>query len=458
MGDKGRVLLIYPRYRYLLASSIEEPVGILYLASALRSAGWDVDVIDLTYEKNLDKVGKAIGEDTLAVGMSVSSPLLDRSIDIMNFIREHSPSIPVIMGGAHASALPESALEAGFDYAVIGEGERALVSLLDGIRNKDVGSVPGLAYRNEAGDILINPPEFIEDLDSLPFPDRSCIDYGKYEKVGFIVTRGCPYGCFYCKPMVDKLFGKKVRTRTPGNVVKEIEEIFSTIGRRIIHFRDDNVLLGGLDWIQEFNLRIKRAIPRGIQFTCNLRVDHAGEEIIKVIKEAGCIQIFFGVESGSQRILDFYRKRTTPEQAVEAFRLCKRYKIESVAAFMLGAPEETREDLELTYQLVKRMNPDNWIVYIATPFPGNYLYDYALERGIIRVTSSEQFDNALNKRNFVMPMELKYLTREDIREYADKIDRYMLLRNAVRWSTISHAIRRPRGAYNKMRNLLRIGN
>jgi radical SAM superfamily enzyme YgiQ (UPF0313 family) len=457
MNQGKSVLLIYPRYKYLLASSLEEPLGLLYVASALRQAGWDVDLLDLTFEKDLTRLSELLDKKPTAVGMSVTSPILDRALEVLAFIKDRSPTVPVIMGGPHATAFPEDGLSKGFDFCIIGDGERAVVSLVEGIRTGDMLNVPGLAYQTPSGEKRTHDPLYVEDLDSLPFPNRSLLDYGKYEKVGLITTRGCPYKCFYCKPMQDKLFGRKIRRRSPANVAQEIAQVTEQMGKRLIHFRDDTITIGGLDWFTEFNRLINTSIPGGISFQCNSRVDQVTDEKLKLMKEAGCNQIFFGVESGSQKVLDFYKKGTTPEQAVEAFRLCKKYKIQTVAAIMLGAPVENVEDVKLTYNLVKKIKPDNWIVYTTTPFPGNYLYEYAKENKLLRVSKSEEFDNAMNKRNGFMPIELKNLSSEDLKKYSNKIDRYMILYSALKWRTVVKVFQRPRSAYYKIANLFRMG-
>jgi len=456
-GTNPSVLLIYPRYQYRLASSLEEPLGILYVASALKSAGYGVDVIDLTFDRDLSRVVASLEKQPSWVGMSVTSPLLDKAVEVLRFVRRQAPSTPVVMGGPHASAFPEGALTCGFDFAMVGDGEGAAVALTEGIERNDVRGVRGLVYRSAAEDrICQNPPSHTRALDSLPFPDRSYLDYRKYEKVGCITTRGCPYNCLYCKPMQDKLFGRKIRRRSPENVVREIEGFYRTLGRRMVHFRDDTMTISGSEWFSTFERLLRERIPGGIRFQCNSRVDQITEEKLVLMKKAGCCQIFFGVESGSQRILDFYRKGTRPEQAVEAFRLCKKHKIQTVAAIMLGAPVETVEDMKLTYRLVRRIRPDNWIVYTTTPFPGNYLYDYALENKLMRVSRSEEFDNAMNKRNGFMPLELKHITPEDLRRYTNKIDRYMILYSLLRFRTLFKVVQRPRSAYYKGMNLLRL--
>ena len=318
------VLLIYPRYRYWLASSLEEPLGLIYVATAARLAGWNVKLVDLTFEKNLSKIEAALDNGLIAAAMSVTTPLLDPAIEVLDFIKKRRPSLPVIMGGPHCAALPGDGLDRGFDYLLTGEGEQAFVSLLEGIRKGDTSEVKGVTSRGPDGTLRGQPPEPIPDLDAIPFPDRSYLDYGRYEKVGLITMRGCPFHCYFCKPMQDKIFGNKIRRRSPDNVVQEVAGIVRLLGNRIIHFRDDTFTLGTPAWFVRFRDLIRQSLPGGIHFHCSSRVDQVNEEKMRLIKEAGCCQIFFGVESGSQKILDFYRKGTTPEQAVDAFRLCRK--------------------------------------------------------------------------------------------------------------------------------------
>ena len=144
------------------------------------------------------------------------------------------------------------------------------------------------------------------------------------------------------------------------------------------------------------------------------------------MKKAGCYHIYFGVESGSQRILDFYQKDSTAKQAIEAFDLCRKLKILANASVILGAPEEKREDMEETFQLIKKLRPYKWLVHIATPFPGNYLYEYAKDNHLF--SHNYRYEDMVFSRNLYtgkFPMKMKYLDSKDVLEYQKKIDQHM---------------------------------
>jgi len=153
-------------------------------------------------------------------------------------------------------------------------------------------------------------------------------------------------------------------------------------------------------------------------------------------------------------VLEFYRKHTDPEQAVRAFRWCHELGILPHAFLMLGAPEETAEDMQMTYDLVKRIKPRSWTVYTTTAFPGNDLYDYAVEHDLLNVTSYEDFDNAQNSLLGRSPLKLKYVTPDDVRRYRDRINHYLFVINLFSPQVIGKALRRPGAALRKARNVL----
>jgi radical SAM superfamily enzyme YgiQ (UPF0313 family) len=240
--------------------------------------------------------------------------------------------------------------------------------------------------------------------------------------------RGCPYRCLYCKPIGDKLFGRKLRKRSLENVVQEIEELIARYGKRQIGFKDDTFTIRKTEWFERFReeLHSRNLRPR---WQCNSRVDTVDFDKLKAMKAAGCSQIFFGIESGSQRILNYYRKDITVERIADTFAKCRRVGIRPCASIMLGAPPETREDLDKTYQLVRTIKPFNWQVHVTTPICGSHLYE--------RAKSEERFDPGAdysvyestgNIYRLSLPMKLDNLSVDDIAEYRNRINRYMKFR------------------------------
>ncbi len=447
-----KIVLIYPRYRTRLAGGLEEPLGLLYIAATLRRLGHTVAAHDLTFVKDLGALASDL-PDADWIGFSSSSPLFGKALEILAYVKAVTPKVPTVIGGPHATIMPDEVLEKGFDYALLGEGEQAVAQFADLFAQGRGHDCPGIASKVD-GKIKINPRcDFIADLDSLPFPARDLIDYSHYPTIGMVASRGCPFNCLYCKPMIDHLFGKKVRHRSAANVVAEIEYAIGVAGHKEICFKDDTLTVLPGPWFDEFAAELKRKNLK-IRWQANSRVDTITYDKLKLMKATGCMQLGFGVETGSPRTLEFFRKHATIEQVEQAFRWCHELGILPHAYLMLGAPEETVEDLQMTYELVKRIKPRSWIVFTTTAFPGNDLYAYAVEHDILNIKNYDEYDNAENSIMGRMPLKLKHLTASDITRYRNKINHYLLLVNAVNPSVILKALRRPGAAVHGIKNVL----
>lgn len=423
-----KVLLIFPMYSRELVTTYEEPVGILYLASFLLEAGHEVEVADLTYKSNLDGLEeKVLWADV--VGISSPTPIFGNAITILGHIKNTKHDIPCVIGGPHATANPADSLRHGFDAAVIGEGEETIVELVETMEQREsLDKVAGIAYME--GDELrrTSPRSFITNLDKIPLPARQFIDYNRYRRFGIITMRGCPYRCLYCKPIEDKLFGNKLRKRSLENVLEEITGLVTRYGNRQISFKDDTLTVNKTSWFEGMKEELSRLGLR-LSWQCSSRVDTVNLQKLKAMKKAGCRQIFFGIESGSQRILDYYKKDVSVEKIVETFALCRQTGIRACASIMMGAPLETREDLELSYQLVKTIKPYNWHVHVTTPISGSYLYDYANAEGRLDSNIGYRDQSATaNLYQLNLPMKLDHLSSDDIVEYRNRINRYMKFR------------------------------
>jgi anaerobic magnesium-protoporphyrin IX monomethyl ester cyclase len=422
------VLLVYPYYPYASVSTFEEPVGILYLASSLLEAGHKVEVVDLTFNREMEGLAEKVYRADV-VGVSAPTPLFGTADIVLNYIKNIRPDVPSIVGGPHATANPYDALSSGFDVAVIGEGEVTIVELAKALEEKQpLEDVAGIAYLN--GDKVRFTPvrPFIPDLDDITFPARQFIDYSQYRRLGIISMRGCPYRCLYCKPVEEKLFGRKLRRRSLENVVEEIDELIKMYGNRQISFKDDTLTVNNTEWFERLGEELRRRRP-GLSWQCSSRVDTVDFGKLEAMKKAGCRQIFFGIESGSQRILDYYQKDIKVERIIETFALCHRAGIRPAASIMMGAPMETREDLEKTYKLVKTIKPFNWQVHVTTPICGSYLYNQAKAEN--RLNSETDYGTSAPTGNIYrlhLPMKLDNLTVDDIAEYRDRINRYMKVR------------------------------
>lgn len=438
--------LIYPRFKWVEYNGLYEPLGLLYLASALREAGHRPDFLDYTFCSGMADLDDRIRNKGL-LGVAISSAaLLEKAAEVCAHLRSAAPQTPVVTGGAFPSIEPETVLRAtGADYVLVGEAEDSFTELADVLEaGGDPREVQNLGWIDDAGRMRLNPRrEVREDLDSIPHPARDLIDYDRYEASGFfeysmVTTRGCPFRCIYCKPCTDRVFGGGIRYRGSADVlaeIRELAELRDTPSPRIF-FQDDTITMHPTSWFEELRDGFRQ---HGLSpvWHCNSRVDTVTEDKIRAMAESGCHCISFGVESGSQRILDFYRKGTTTEQAERAFDWCHSLGVEATANLMIGFPLETNEDLQATYDHLRRIRPDDIIVYFSTAIPGQYMYDWARENGYLKEDQTgELMDPTNNRAREVTNMRLPYMTREDVAGWKHRIERYRSFRKMTDFHNI----------------------
>jgi len=416
-----RILLIYPRYGYHHRGGLQEPLGIIYVADALENAGHEVEVLDLTFSETLPDLSEILSGVDM-VGVSSSSALYGRALETLRAVKGLAPDLPVVLGGPHATALPEKAVSDGFDAAVIGEGELSSPLLARAIgEGAALSGVPGVAY-SDGGKICVNlPTKFIENLDSLPHPDRSRLDYESYfaggmGQAGVVAMRGCPYRCSYCKPMQEKLFGNKIRRRSPLDVALEVDEIARGVCDRVL-FRDDAFTTHSPEWFRKLGRRFREMNTPLWGWVCQGRVDQITPELLDAMQEAGLRMIAFGVESGSQKILNYYKKGITVEQTEKAFEMCRERNIGTHAFVMVGAPEETAGDVQATMDLLERIRPNSVSPSITTPAPGTELYEMTIRDKTYNIGDWSETDYFANSR----PLKLHYLTEAQIVEAREKM-------------------------------------
>jgi len=459
-----KIVFIYPHFKVVPYNRVAEPLGVLYIISALRKAGYkDISFIDMTFIKDFGEMDATLGNADV-IALTCPSPSLHWKIkETIDYSKRVNPKAIYVSGGSHSTLSPAEVLELGFDYAFQGEAEISMVEFLQALGSGNPREVRGLAYKKNGECVQNERAEVVKDLDTIPFPARDLLNYDEYIKrdlteYGLVSIRGCPYKCLYCQPTIKTLFGR-VRKRSPGNVADEIEELIKMRGPGIrIFFKDETMGLHGAKWFKEFRDEVKR---RKLDFTwhCNTRVNTVTEEMLEVMRDAGCICISFGVESGSENILHFYDKTIKLEQTKKAFELCHKYGIEPTANVILGAPQETIEDLEKTYKLLKAIKPDDIAVYFCTAIPGKYIYDYAVENDLLnKEIDWIEYDTARNREYEHVNMKLLHVTIDDLKRYKKKILRYRSLRkmtsfqNISRW--LSEAVTNPVLALKKAGNVV----
>jgi radical SAM superfamily enzyme YgiQ (UPF0313 family) len=389
------VTLINPPAPHIETSSVlgitVPPLGLAYLAAVLEKEGHSVRIIDAqALGISQPQIKREIAKDQPDIlGVTSTTASIWEALAIVKAARETCPGAITVLGGPHATFLPTEVLRKcpQLDVVCVGEGERTILELAQTIKRKEtLSSVRGIVYRSGDQIVKTSPQPLIDDLDFLPFPARHLLPMNRYTILGekaiighIMSSRGCPFNCTFCASSF--LFGKKFRGRSPRNVVDEIEEVVSQYNPQSIEFSDDEFTLDRkrVEGICEEIKRRSLSIP----WACSSRVDTISRELLRRMKEAGCTLIYYGVESGSQRILNLMRKGTTIKQAIDAIRWTKEVGIETLASYILGFPGETKKDIEKTITFAKKLNTDYAQFSLATPYPGTELYESAKKKGLL---------------------------------------------------------------------------
>jgi len=414
------VILISPPFRGLL----REPVGLYYLAGVLKSNRISANIVDFNIElptrpdfrKYIKNIApKIVGVTAYTFNFSVAEK-------IINEIKGVDSSIITVMGGVHASALPNEILRnnPALDFIVVGEGEFTFLELcrkiLDG---ETVENIRGLAHRIE-DQVVINPPrELVMDLDDLPIPDRGLLPFWKYPVASVQTSRGCPYNCIFCN--INRFYGKKIRLRDPKKVVDECAFIVEKYKREKIFFFGDAFTFR-FDWVVEFCDEILR---RGLKFIwgCETRVDNVSLPLLRRMRRAGCADIQYGIDYGDEVILGKLGKDISIESIINAVDWAKEAGLSVGAFFIFNVPGENRETIEKTFQLIKRIQPVPIEINLLTPYPGTAIWDDP-ERFGMRITE-KNFDYYTTKK-YVME-NINFKRNDFVPEFKSLLKRLNLI-------------------------------
>jgi radical SAM superfamily enzyme YgiQ (UPF0313 family) len=399
------------------------PLGLAYIAAVLRKSGYSVNVIDTNFHKDIEDVTVLLKKSMPdVVGITCMTPTVTNSLKIASLAKKISNST-VFFGGPHPTILPATILRHdSVDYVIMGEGELTVVELLDVIENnKNVETVQGVIYKSNDSIKKTDSRPPIQDLDSLPFPARDLLPK-EYFRSGFtnmIAGRGCMYNCSFCQPTLRIIFGSKLRMRSPQNIVDEMEELKEKMKIKLLKFDDDTLTLNK-KWV--FSLCdeiIKRKV--GLKWECNSRVNTIDKEKLLAMKKAGCTKISFGVESGSQMILNRLNKGITVQQSIEAFKICKEVNMRTHAYLMIGSPGETISTINETIKLINTIDPDEMAVAITNPLPMTHLWN-DVYKNVITDIGSEDWSKYDYSQNSILSSVCD-LTADMIRDFQLKISR-----------------------------------
>ncbi|HEY0195941.1 MAG TPA: radical SAM protein [Methanobacterium sp.] len=388
-------MLINPYDENALKNSlgfIAPPMNLMYLASSLEKESFSVRILDddflqMGYEKVSEIAGKL---NPQLVGVTATTSTIKSALKYVELVKNILPHSLTVIGGPHTTFMPSETLKSSenLDLVVMGEGEETMVDLANHSTEsgQDLDLVKGIVYRElKSGNLKITQKRpLINDLDSLPFPARHLVPFDSYgapqENTGGIITsRGCVYNCNYCSSSL--IMGKKFRSRSPDNVVDEIEELIDQHHIRDIGFMDDTFMLNkrrANDIADEIKAR-----DLDLSFVASSRVDRVDQNLLQNLKSAGMKTIYYGVESGSQRILDLMKKGITLKQAEDAVKSAKNVDLEVLTSFILGYPGETEEDMNNTIDFSTKLDSDYCQYSILTPFPGTPVYNELKEKNLI---------------------------------------------------------------------------
>ncbi|MBN1794164.1 MAG: radical SAM protein [Candidatus Omnitrophica bacterium] len=407
MSLRRNIILIRPSYSgvytyyadtRLQDRQINPPLGLLYLASYLRQeGGYDVCLLDAeAWLLSPERVAERVQDmDAALVGITATTAEIIEAGTIAVLCKRCMPGVPVIIGGSHASALPRETLEEfpAFDIVVCGEGERALKEIADSViaKKKKPSQIEGIWYRSEDGSIVSTGAGAVQDFDALPMPAWDLVDMHRYlypmgrsgmQRSAMVQTvRGCPYRCIFC----FQESARKVRFRSPEKILEEIRYLKEKKGVECINFVDDTFMTNTKHLTELLTGLI--ASRMNIRFKCMTRADTVSKELIELAREAGCVRLSMGVESGNEEILRRVNKGTTKEMYRRAYRIINECGIECRGSFILGLPHETLETMADTIAFSRELDLYHAAFNIATPYPGTGLFACAEQRDGYRFLS-----------------------------------------------------------------------
>jgi len=427
-----KIVLINVHTSYIMSI----PFGITYLAAVLRRQGHKMQLFDIYPDDNIDNIINTLGSlfKPDLIGFSILSTNFHRIKSIIKKLREIFPQTKYCAGGIHPTVRPKETLEELYlDFIVIGEGENVLLKACTALENSDdLSNLKGIAYKTPTGIHINTELDIVMDLNTLPFPARDLLPVSRYlippgyirshfltRVMSILTSRGCPFKCTFCNS--SSIFHNRIRRRSIENVMAEINELIALYNIDGIYFHDETFTVNK-KWLTELCDELK---PLKLTWGCQTRVDLVNKDLLRIMKDAGCAQIDFGLETASDKMLKLLKKGITSEQAQYALKITKKNKIKSFASFMVGLPGENEEDIKKNIQFLKKNKPDFTYFNLYTSFPGTEATETAIKNGKLSADFfSRDYDMLLDTTPLV---NLSEMSTETVIHYHKK------LRNMVFW-------------------------
>ena len=389
------VVLVFPRFRY---ASGDFPIGIALLASYIRrELGWSVQIYDSTFEPDLELIRHYLqSESPDYVGVGMSTLMLGEGLEVCRMAKALGSR--VFVGGPHPTTNPDAMMqEDAIDAVVIGEGERITVELLKMWDQGIAHPLVGAHVRNPStGEVYVsNERQPVDDLDTLPFPAWDLIDMEAYfdawgqldsvapglRGVNITASRGCPFSCTFCQPVLDKIFGRKLRQRTPQSVVAELTELKRLYDIEAYWFTDDTFTTNRR-WVEAFCDAMEES-GLDLIFGCTTRANLIPEDMMQRMVSVGLRKIGIGLESATDHIREvLYQKGVSDDAVIETVHIAERSGVQVLLFLMLGAPEESRRDMLDTIRLAASLPASEASFSLFVPIPGTAIYNQMQSDGV----------------------------------------------------------------------------
>tara|TARA_Y100000310_G_scaffold343159_1_gene449510 strand:- start:25091 stop:26542 length:1452 start_codon:yes stop_codon:yes gene_type:complete len=424
-----KIIFVIPKTSDFDPEFMLEPLHIGYMSSYLKSKGYnDLELIYGAFTNDEETIERCSKADI--VGLNTTSPMLKHAVQLAEEIKKRNSNVVTMIGGAHASALPIETLTQckPIDIIARGEAEETLLSIVKALENKtDFKDIRGITYRDKSGEIIHNEDVILmEDLDQLPFPDREFINQDLFikrnlktgKKTAWMVSsRGCPFTCSFCASHI--VWTRKWRPRSPENLLKEMKELKAKYKVDHINFADDTLTI---DKQRMFDFcRMLKAANLNITWGGNSQTSTVNKELLQAMAEAGCVELWFGVESGSQQILKNIKKNIILQHAKDAFKWCHEVGIKTTAYMMIGSEGESYETIKESEALLDEIKSDVIAWMMNTPFPGGDEYRKAIEKGHIQ----EDTDWSKVEYHYTSLVPTEHLTCDEIvKEHSRLVKKY----------------------------------
>ncbi len=419
-----RILLVLPAF----GKSVTTHLGLAQVSACLRAAGHETALVKLNRPARREKFLRVVrGWQPRIVGFTCVTHHWQQVNEWAAWIKDAAPRIVTCVGGPHPTVDPDQVMRAdAIDLVVTGEGEAAMSAvaarLADGRALDELQGIPGVAVRTASGWQRCEPADFINDLDALPFVDRTIFGPEAGGDMPVMAGRGCPFNCTYCCNHILRRVqpGRYVRMRSPAHVIAEIRLERSRRQVRRVVFEDDTFTLRR-EWLLDFLEQYSREV--GLPFVCNARVGNFDARSARALKRAGCDYVAIGVESGCEDLRrNLLGRDMTNARIIETFDLARQEGLATYAFYMIGFPTETPAMAQMTMDLHLRLRPEaGFQISVFYPYPNTRLWEIARDEGVLR----EQADKVTFEGG-VSTLALKHMSRAELLALYERFERMRL--------------------------------